>query len=53
MRYARMDAFEKVKSLAKSEDAKVVKAAFKAPKNMPKPSEQELAAILVPGHKAI
>lgn len=46
MRYARMDAFPKVQELAKSaQEENMLRAAFKAPKNMPKPTEQELGVI--------
>ncbi len=45
MRYARMAAFPKVKSLVASEDPKTVTAAFKAPRNMPKPTPEEQAEI--------
>lgn len=45
MRYARMQAFPKVKQLAKAEDLKTVKAAFSAPGNMPKPTAEENAEI--------
>jgi hypothetical protein len=45
MRYARMQAFPKVKQLAQSEDPKSVTAAFQAPGNMPKPTAEEQAEI--------
>ncbi len=45
MRYGRLDAFPKIKSLADAEDPKLVSAAFKAPRNMYKPSPEEMAPV--------
>jgi len=45
MYYGRMNAFPKVKSLVDSGNKKWAKAALKAPRNMPKPTEEEKAAV--------
>lgn len=45
MRYARLQAFPKVKQLTQAEDSKIVTAAFRAPRNMPKPTAEEQAEI--------
>lgn len=45
MYYARMNAFPKVKALAKSPEEKIAQVAFRAPLNLPKPQQSELDTI--------